>query len=635
MMELQTLLQDSGIGTAVVIDDVFDDAPRPDELDAGDWSTFFDDLAPRDHDQLAVLFPEYDDTNQGDLQESQQFIDILWENRQELSDGPLETLFRDYEITNSVERAQLEKLVEVLEGTGLTCTKIGRDLSGHEENADLIVIDLFLGRQQTGDDMERAVQRARELVSGRVQNPPIVILTSKSTRLNENRDVFRDDAGLLGSTFRVASKSELVEDGALESMLSRLALHYEDAKRVAGFVHAWDNGLDQARKNFIRMLRRLDLSDLGQISGLLLDVAGESLGEYLLNVADRVLQHEIESVGETITAALELNKIDLAKYPAPHLNGTSDLQQLVYRMVFSHKDRLRLSEDNDKVNLQFGDVLRWKNENEDAYGDNVSLVVSPACDLARRGTERVLLLSGNLENLQARDWSYKYRPVRTAVMLLPDESRKWIKWNLKDVRTLEWTELDALLGNRQRLTRIGRLREIYALEIQETLLSDLGRIGRPATMPVPFSVTVSMFFIDAEGNARKLIDDIESAACYVGRDQDSKPVHHLVLTEQQCDKIDQSIQALAEESVLQSAQASLTAVKEDRSFITKFERGEVDVKPEMGTKFIRPEDNLTYAAIVRGEKLDEGATVPGNLRRAAIVVYVTDITDDGNNQGVG
>lgn len=635
MTELQTLLQDSGIGTAVVIDDVFDDAPRPDELDAGDWSTFFDDLAPNDHDQLAVLFPNYDGTNQGDLQESQQFIDILWENRQELSDGPIETLFRDYEITNSVERAQLEKLVEVLEGAGLTCTKIGRDLSGQEDNADLIVIDLFLGRQQTGDDMKRAVQRARELVSGRVQNPPIVILTSKSTRLNENRDIFRDDAGLLGSTFRVASKSELVEDGALELMLSRLALHYEDAKRVAGFIHAWDQGLDQARKNFIRMLRRLDLSDLGQISGLLLDVAGESLGEYLLDVSDRVLQHEIESVGETITAALELNKIDLEKYPAPHLNGTSDLQELVYRMVFSHKDRLRLSEDNDEAKLQFGDVLRWKNENEDAYGDNVSLVVSPACDLARRGTERVLLLSGNLENLQARDWSYKYRPVRTAIMLLPDESRKWIKWNLKDVRALEWTQLDALLGNRQRLTRIGRLREIYALEIQETLLSDLGRIGRPATMPVPFSVTVSMFFIDAEGNARKLIDDIESAACYVGRDQDSKPVHHLVLTEQQCDKIDQSIQDLAEDSVLQSARASLTAVKEDRSFITKFERGEVDMKPEMGTKFIRPEDNLTYAAIVRGEKLDEGATVPGNLRRAAIVVNVTDITDDGNNQGVG
>ena len=53
----------------------------------------------------------------------------------------------------------------------------------------------------------------------------------------------------------------------LETLLTRLANHYEDAKRVAGFVHAWDSGLDRARQNFIRILRRLDLSDLAQVRG--------------------------------------------------------------------------------------------------------------------------------------------------------------------------------------------------------------------------------------------------------------------------------------------------------------------------------------------------------------------------------
>ena len=633
MTGLRALLEERGVRKAVVIDDVFDDAPRPDELDEGDWSTFFDDLGEEDRERLAGFFPAFEDTDHGDLQKSQEFIDVLWANRKGLPAGPSETLFRDYEITNAAERAGLERLVQIMESAGLACTRMGRDFSDEAGDADLIVIDLFLGRQQSKEDMVRAVQRTRDLVKDRVENPPLVILTSRSTRLNRHRDSFRDDAGLLGSTFRVASKSDLGKDGALEAKLLRLAIHYEDAKRVASFVHAWDSGLNQARENFIRVLRRLDLSDLAQIRALLLDFEGERLGEYLLDVADRVLQHEIEDDANTIAAALQLNKIDVGKYPAPHLAGTPDLQDLVHQMLFLHTGRLRLSEDGGKPHLQFGDVLRWRKDGEEVYGDAVSLVVTPACDLVRGSAGRVMLLSGRLEELQPRDWSYKAGPVRTAIIILPGEGRKWIRWNLKDVRTLSWDEIDALLGKDARLSRIGRLREIYAIEIQETLLSDLGRIGRPANMPVPFPVAVSLFYVDTGCNARKLdIDDIDSAACYVGRDQDSKPVHRLVLTEQICDQIEQALQALAVASVHGSARASLTAVKEDRGFFTRFERGEIEMSPEKGTKYVKAKDNKICAAILRGEEFEEGTGVNGDSRKAALIVKVMDIPEERGNQ---
>ena len=303
MTELHTLLQERHIRKAAVIDDVFDEVPRPDELNDGDWTTFFDDLGNDGHDTLEAMYPGYRDTDAGDLQACQAFINFLWGNRQHLPEGPIEALFQDYESTNAMEKEALEGIVHVLEGLGLTCTRIGRDPSAEAHDADLIVIDLFLGRNQTGVDMERAVERARDLVAGRADNPPLVILTSRSPHLNQNRDAFRDDAGLLGSTFRVASKSDLGKAGALEAMLFRLALHYEDAKRVAGFVQAWDRGLDHARENLIRVLRRLDLSDLAQLRALLLEFEGEGLGEYLLDVADRVLQHEIEHDQLTIAAA--------------------------------------------------------------------------------------------------------------------------------------------------------------------------------------------------------------------------------------------------------------------------------------------------------------------------------------------
>lgn len=446
MTELRTLLEGRGVRKAVVIDDAFDSVPRPDDLSVEGWPVFFDDLGEAGHQILTALYPQYEETSPDDLRESQEFIAVLWGNREKLPKSACDPLFRDYEATKANDRKEVDALIAALKKLGLDCKPLGREGGQDAKEADLVFIDLFLGFHQSDDDMARAVRRVEELVEGRVERPPLVVLMSKSSRLMDKRDDFRDRAGLLGSTFRVVSKAELGKAGRLEILLTRLASHYEDAKRVAGFVHAWDSGLDAARRRFIQALRRLDLSDLAQIQSLLLEFEGQKPGEYLLDVADRVLQHEIEADAGTIAAALELNKIDLTRYPAPHLSGSSDFQDLVNRMVYQHAERLRLSEDGGNIQLLFGDVLRWKAKDAAAFGDEVSLVVTPACDLVRSGAERVMLLSGKLESLAPKHWSYRPTPVRTAIVFLPDEGRRWIRWNLKNVRTLSWDELDSLLG---------------------------------------------------------------------------------------------------------------------------------------------------------------------------------------------
>ncbi len=629
MTELRELLAEKGVQKVVIIDDVFDDEPRPEELNDGDWTIFFDDLQEKEHELLSELYNKYKDKQADKLKLDQEFVTLLWQNREKL---PKIALFREYEETKANERSGLDTLLSSLENLGLSCLKMGRAFDERAKEADLIFVDLFLGFQQSDGDMKQAIRRISSLVTDRSNNPPLVILMSRSHRLREKRNEFRDNAGLLGSTFRVVSKADLGKVGVLETILLRLTLHYEDAKRVAGFVHAWDNGLNQAREKFIRILRRLDLSDLAQIRALLLKFEGEDLGEYLLDVADRVLQHEIEDDDETIAAALELNKIDLNKYPASHLTGTPDLQDLVHRMVFLHNDRLQLSEKNGIPVLNFGDVLRWKKEDEDAFSNEVSLVVTPACDLARGGVERVMLLSGSLEELQPKNWSYKEGEVKTAIIILPNEGRRWIKWNLKDVRMLSWGKLDSFLGKDECMSRIGRLREVYAIEIQQALLADIGRIGQIANMPVSFPVSVSLFYVNSNRKAERIgIEDIEAAACYVGRDEDSKPVHRLILAEQDCDQIRQSVQALNTDDVSSSAKQSVASVKEDQGFLTRFERGEIDMSTENGIKYIKGTENKIYAAIIRGGEFEEGGTVTGNTGKAALILKVTDILDkDGN-----
>ena len=629
MIELQKLLESMGIARAVIIDDVFDDTPRPDELNESDWSNFFDDIDHTTETLLSELFDDYKTTSVDDLKTSEKFIAILWTNRRQLNSKSVKYLFEDYENTKAIELSQLNELERRLQSLRLNCSTMGKEFDMKSINADLILIDLFLGFRQLDADVDCAIKFIRELLKNRIENPPLVILMSRSSRLQEKRNEFRDKAGLLGSVFRVVSKADLAKEGALEAILLRLASHYEDAKRVARFVAAWEKGLNRARKYFTQTLRRLDLSDLGQIQALLLDLEGQTLGEYLLDVADRILQHEIESNDETIATALELNQIDLDKYPAPHLVGTPDLQELMYRMIFLHSKRLDLSKHNGNMQLEFGDVLQWKDKRNETFGDNVSLVVSPACDLVRRGTRYVMLLCGVLEELHPRSWSYKADPPRTSIVILPSGDRRWIRWNLKNSQTLSWDELDKLIKQEKKLKRIGRLREIYTIEIQQKLLTHLGRIGRPANLPVSFPVTVSLFYVDSECKARKLdIQEIESAACYVGRDANARPVHRLVLTEQACDQIDQALRVLKDDAVHNASKASLSAVKADRGFFTYFERGEIEMHPEKGQK-VKTVGNKTYAIVIRNEEFEEGTQVPGNLRRAALIVKVMDIPEEG------
>jgi hypothetical protein len=626
MTELRTLLEQRGITRAVVIDDVFDDVPRPDELAAESWSTFFDDLGEGGHTQLSQLFPAYETTQREDLQTSQAFIDALWTNRAALPAPARDTLFREYENTNATERAGLEALITALTALGLTCTRMGRDLREEARTAELIFVDLFLGYQQTEDDIQRAIRRVSDLVGHRIQSPPLVVLMSRSPRLQEKRDEFRDTAGLLGTIFRVIGKTDLAKDGTLENILLRLATHFPDAQRVARFVHAWDSGLNDARKRFIQLLRRLDLPDLAQIHALLLEFEGERLGDYLLDVADRVLQHEIERNDDTIAASLELNAIDVTKYPAPHLRGSPDLQELVHRMIFLNPRRLSLTETNGVPDIRFGDVLRWAGTGG-TLTPRVSLVITPACDLVRRGAQRVMLLSGMLEPLVPGSWTYAGQPTRTPITILPDGSRMWISWDLKDVQTLSWTDLDIQLANNGPLRRIGRLRELYALELQQKLLSDFGRVGQLAPMPAYFPVLASVFYVGTDGRARQLLQDELESAVYVGRAIRPQPVHRLVLSEQACDRMRDAVQVLDSTLVHTAARASVNDIKADRIFFAKFERGEIELSTDYGkSKTLKSVDeSKVYATIIRGGDLTAGTETANDMRRSALLVKVADV----------
>lgn len=631
MTDLSQLLLNRHIRKVVIIDDVFDESPQPDELDDENWSIFFDDLGDEKRTALGELFPDYENTDAADLRHSQPFITLLWENRAILGSSGWEQLFKGYAQTNSSGRSALNDLAHRLETLGLECSTLGRDVDDTAKGADLIFMDLFLGHQQSEDDVQRAIERVRTVVEGRMSAPPLVVLMSHSPRLQENRNQFRDEAHLYGSLFRVANKSELAKPGVLERILSRLATNYEDATRVAAFVDAWDKGLDNARLRFIETLRRLDLPDLAQLHTLLLEFEGQRLGDYLLDVSDRVLQHEIESDQGTIEAARSLNEIQLNQYPAPHLAGSPDFQALVHRMVFQHSERLKLSEGNDNPGFTFGDVLREKKS--DNPTDRVLLVVTPSCDLARGGIAEVLVLPGTLKSLSVSDWSYGASDLRTPSFTAEDGTTYWIKWALKQRHTVSYEHLRKQIDQPDGVSRIGRMREIYSAEIQQIMLANMGRIGQISNPPASFPVTVSVSMISPDGTPQSIdLPALNEAVCFVGKDKDSKRVDQLVLSEDACDAFRDAVQNLTPENIHTGAHQSLDAMKTDLEFFDDLERGLVKIPKNSGTPVAFQkqvgDDNFIYFHVVRNEWNVERNVVPGNCKKGSLIINVHDASEE-------
>jgi hypothetical protein len=363
--------------------------------------------------------------------------------------------------------------------------------------------------------------------------------------------------------------------------------------------------LDSAKDRFLTGIRRLDLSDYVQVQRVLLNYEGQPLGSYLIDVFDHVLQHEIEGDQDTISAAEELNNIATDSYPVPYIASSADLQDLVYRVIWQNPRRLKVKTTECNAPVGFGDVLIRKKQRSEAVAEAAAIestkstsdneecepkkdaqreaevdafvVMTPACDLSReKGAVRILLLAGRLADLTSKTWNYKDDGFKTPIIELPGDRRLWIKWDPKNLRTLLPSEVSEMLQEAGSYEVVLRLRESNALELQQRLLSNLGRVGLLAQMPATFGVTVSAQYLDAAGNMVKFttpILDREGGVCFTGRDSEGNQHSRLVLTDQVIDELMTALSVTDEQSISPRARETFKRLQASKAFGVDLQRG--------------------------------------------------------------
>jgi hypothetical protein len=119
-----------------------------------------------------------------------------------------------------------------------------------------------------------------------------------------------------------------------------------------------------------------------------------------------------------------------------------------------------------------------------------------------------------------------------------------------------------------------RLREAHALELQQKLLSNLGRVGITAPMPATFPVLVEVFLPDADKRPKRVDIPLlreDGGIRFVGRSGDTET--RLVLTETTCDAICEGIESVDFGIVHPNAHGALTYLRESGDLLLALERG--------------------------------------------------------------
>ncbi|MFC6654720.1 hypothetical protein ACFQEX_03855 [Roseibium salinum] len=481
---------------------------------------------------LQRAYSAFDPDSDTDYSKDETFLRITWSIRDQLSPEAVEHIFSDYQSSQEAMGSVLRQAEKRLKSFGLKVTTAGRDFARAAERADLILIDLYLGSQHSSDDMEQSIQGLRSAIEAQRKSPPAIILMSSHPNVVAKRGKFRDEARVFASGFRAIRKADIDKEGRVDQMLFELAQHRQDSLKLTSFLETWREGIQRAMDATSHDIRRLDLEDIAQLQNLLLDDEQALRGSYMLDLVDRLLLHDIEADKPTIASAKKLNTMDSDEHPPNTITETKDNLQLIQKTLYIHPSRRDL-DSPDGYPVAFGDIIALRDGAKAPPGSifagartSVFAVMTPACDLLRDppSAKRVLLIEGECKPVDAVAYSPPMpgdADPRT-IVLLHGKSKVGVAWKTKRLATLTKTVMENLIA-KDGVFVAGRLRSEYALELQQAMLSGVGRVGNMAPMPSNYPIVATVYYPDNERNFVPLNIKL-NGMCVIGRASDKKVV---------------------------------------------------------------------------------------------------------------
>ena len=515
---MKTMEALGNIRTAVIIDDSFDEVPKCNDLiqNVEGWKAFFTNVLEYESvEEVKEFYPGFDPDKEDELKDDDVFIEALWKQQDKIV-GLVAMLFEDYKRKLESDRKHLKCVNKYLKDFKIEFTELGCDFKDKVKvDIDLIIIDLFMGDEQGDYSLKESLNGLKEILSKRLGNPPMIILMSRTEQLKLKASKFRDCAKIFASGFRYIKKKEIQSSNQFEFLLTTLARYRDDTLKLSKFVETWRVGVTKAIDRTISEIRQIDIEDITYIREFLLKEEETKTASYILDFFDRVLRYEVEDDDNTVLAAKELDTLSVG-FPPVSIPRKKDVFRIFAKTLYQNPSR-QSSDTSSVWPVAFGDIIGAKyghkglesflfKDFEEGHEEHVFFVATPACDLLRKtGAKHVLLMDGILNKIELKSSCAPVsNSIFTPVISLKDQTQMSIIWNPSNLVTINCFNLKKELGYDGCGQKIGSLREVAALALQQKLLCKLGRVGELALPPLSYSQKVRLAVITEEEELKHL-----------------------------------------------------------------------------------------------------------------------------------
>ena len=555
---LKELCEERNIKGIAIIDDIFD-VPDPQRLDSENYfrfrSIYNDDEGFKK--AIALISGTSPDCLPGIGEVDDKEIAPLWNCvwKQELGDHGVEEEYREALRELFLDHSDdvlgmLETVVKIVslfrDDLGLynTVTVHGKNHDPDEvANAQIVVVDFFLGQDLTVDDaLEDTVQVVTDVVNAaRTASKAVPSFLLVSARPNEiDVEEFLEHAQLMKSRFRFFAKNEL-SSNQIDNMvnLHDLIDASDRTENIERLLEDWQRGARKAIGAVRKRMLSLDISDYVYLDCYRLKPEGRSIGRYLrwfltesLNATvTRKLTNRVwqDAEGLKLFAVVdEGGQLD-TKTLAKTFDGPSDSIAHTYGDILFDDSRgtgeNAFPSDIPRRDLVEGDLfVKPKNRNSIGYADaEVWMVMTPTCDLIERTpseppkAKSVVLLPGALRNVEqeskeknfAEDYFIRVRECGEMRLLQ-------VEWDYFRPISISWTTI-CKKGPGIGFKRLGRIRELYFHKIKEEFANRFTRIGTEVAPLLPHAMNgeVLIAVVNGSGKRFKRVMSFASSDKYV------------------------------------------------------------------------------------------------------------------------
>lgn len=446
--------------------------------------------------------------------------------------------FAGLEVKVRGDIAPLLEIVSALETLGYEVKSFGslpeaQDEREYIKNVNLIVIDHFLGAPSEGDHVVMpTIAFFEHLFSDAWRaDPPLtpyfLLVSTVDMASNDRASRFRERLNVSESMFRFAQKSEKLG----KSPLSALKAFHEERDVLVEYsrFHAkYRQSLTRTFTDVAETISKLEVMDLAAINVGQLQGEKESLSSYLNWLVGQYFTNKLETDLLAFEASRRLPRT-IESSLVGHLGPSNKLSGIFSRISLNMPaSQVHLKSVGEPIQIRFGDVFKIGNEgiaaadrgtskekgrkqvrtkaasrlsvmrniartgspfkklaHRQSSGFRCILLVSQTCDVIHHKLKnnQILFVEGSAIEIPPRDESRMFWETAKQIGLLAEngllirhEGRHYkLSWDVSEVRTIDRRVIERDLND----CYLGRLNELFSLQIQRAALDHLGRIGLP------------------------------------------------------------------------------------------------------------------------------------------------------------